>query len=154
MISKKTSKEKIYETWMKQESDLIQAVATAFGERMVLERFIHLINTNTELDSSHIETLNCLRSLYALSRLSADMGWILSEGLIPPKQGTLIQQEIRSLCTLLSPMCEDLTKGFGIPEHLLFAPIANDWVAYNEFDNQGELVEWITKRCPPNQQQS
>jgi hypothetical protein len=29
---------------------------------------------------------------------------------------------------------------FGIPEHLVAAPIAGDWARYNEADNQGELL--------------
>jgi len=30
---------------------------------------------------------------------------------------------------------------FGIPAHMQHAPIAGDWLAYNAFDNRGELLE-------------
>ena len=33
----------------------------------------------------------------------------------------------------------DLVDAFGLPEEVLAAPIASDWVKYNEIDNQGEL---------------
>jgi hypothetical protein len=33
-----------------------------------------------------------------------------------------------------------LIDSFGIPEHLVAAPIAGDWARYNEADNQGELL--------------
>jgi hypothetical protein len=35
----------------------------------------------------------------------------------------------------------NLINSFGIPEHVISAPIAKDWVKYNETDNQGELVK-------------
>ena len=30
---------------------------------------------------------------------------------------------------------------FGIPDHMHHAPIAQDWVAYNSFQNMGELSD-------------
>ena len=33
----------------------------------------------------------------------------------------------------------DLIDSFDLPEDMLAAPIASDWVKYNEYDNQGEL---------------
>ena len=30
---------------------------------------------------------------------------------------------------------------FGIPDHLIAAPIAEDWETFNVSDNQGELVQ-------------
>jgi hypothetical protein len=32
-----------------------------------------------------------------------------------------------------------LVDAFDLPEEVLAAPIASDWVKYNEIDNQGEL---------------
>ncbi len=46
----------------------------------------------------------------------------------------------RRLCAELTPQALSLVDAFGLPSELLGAPIANDWVAYNETDNQGELV--------------
>ena len=45
----------------------------------------------------------------------------------------------RRLCKEIAPNALALTEAFGIPEHILFSPIAGDWVAYNAYDNQGEL---------------
>ena len=35
---------------------------------------------------------------------------------------------------------QQLVDSFGIPEHLVAAPIAADWEQYNVTDNQGELI--------------
>jgi len=46
----------------------------------------------------------------------------------------------RELCAKLAAHGQQLVDSFGIPEHLVAAPIAADWEAYNVADNQGELV--------------
>lgn len=46
----------------------------------------------------------------------------------------------RALCAELTPHALALTEAFGLPDEVLAAPIAGDWVKYNEYDNQGELT--------------
>eukprot|EP00995_Heteronema_vittatum_P011286 NODE_6900_length_429_cov_48.563158_g5291_i0.p3 GENE.NODE_6900_length_429_cov_48.563158_g5291_i0~~NODE_6900_length_429_cov_48.563158_g5291_i0.p3 ORF type:complete len:95 (+),score=44.76 NODE_6900_length_429_cov_48.563158_g5291_i0:30-287(+) len=46
----------------------------------------------------------------------------------------------RDLCRELGAHATALVAGFGIPEHMLTAPIAHDWIEYNAADNQGEVV--------------
>ena len=49
------------------------------------------------------------------------------------------------LCALLGPQALALSESFGITDTMLSAPIALDWVGYNSYDNQGELMtekEW------------
>ena len=46
----------------------------------------------------------------------------------------------RELCTKLAPHGQQLVDSFGIPSHLVAAPIAEDWEGYNVTDNQGELI--------------
>jgi acyl-CoA oxidase len=51
-----------------------------------------------------------------------------------------IKHDIEDLCRALGKESVALVEAFGIPEHLLAAPIASDWVKYNVVDNQGELT--------------
>ncbi len=44
------------------------------------------------------------------------------------------------ICHSLSPMALGLTDAFGLSDAMLSAPIALDWVKYNQYDNQGELA--------------
>ena len=43
------------------------------------------------------------------------------------------------LCKLISPDALSLTDAFGLSDAMISAPIAVDWVNFNEFDNQGEV---------------
>ena len=49
------------------------------------------------------------------------------------------------LCQELGPHALSLCDAFAITDTMLSAPIALDWVNYNTYDNQGELMtqkEW------------
>lgn len=46
----------------------------------------------------------------------------------------------RALCAELAPSSQRIIDSFGIPSHLVAAPIAVDWEKYNKVDNQGELI--------------
>ena len=46
----------------------------------------------------------------------------------------------RALCAELAPSSQRIIDAFGIPSHLVAAPIAADWERYNKVDNQGELI--------------
>lgn len=56
----------------------------------------------------------------------------------------------RELCARLAAHGQQLVDAFGIPEHLVAAPIAADWETYNVTDNQGELIgeepSWSRKK--------
>jgi hypothetical protein len=51
-----------------------------------------------------------------------------------------IGDAIKTLCCSLGAESVAIVEGFGIPDHLLAAPIAADWNTYNKVDNQGELT--------------
>ena len=44
----------------------------------------------------------------------------------------------RRLCAELTPHALSLIESFGLSQDVLAAPIAGEWVAYNDGDNQGE----------------
>lgn len=64
----------------------------------------------------------------------------MTEGLLPLAVGRAVPAATRALCAQLAPRWRLLVDAFGIPEHLVAAPIAGDWARYNEADNQGELL--------------
>ncbi|KAK9845389.1 hypothetical protein WJX81_005334 [Elliptochloris bilobata] len=127
----------VFEVWMKQQSDLVQATAQAYAEREVLEACIRQVR---EGPSSVAGVLARVTALYALRRLELDAGWLLSEGLLALPLGRAIPAEIRALCGELAPSSQKLVEAFGIPDHLVAAPIATNWEAYNAVDNRGELL--------------
>mmetsp|Transcript_18698 Transcript_18698/g.47219 ORF Transcript_18698/g.47219 Transcript_18698/m.47219 type:complete len:644 (-) Transcript_18698:24-1955(-) len=126
----------VFDTWMKQESDLVQATAQAYAERMVLEAG-HAATAG--LPKAEGAILTKLVKLYALRRMELDIGWFVTEGLVAPSAGREVPARIRSLCADLSAHTQQIIAAFGIPDHLVAAPIAADWEKYNLVDNRGEL---------------
>ena len=52
---------------------------------------------------------------------------------------------VRTLCHELAPLSSRLVDAFGIPAHILAAPLAADWEAFNACDNRGEVLgsSWL-----------
>lgn len=78
--------------------------------------------------------------LYALYRTEQDLGWLLSEEMLTPAAGRAVSAALRTLCAELAPHYTLLVDSFGIPEHLVCAPIAADWERYNEVGGSGWVV--------------
>eukprot|EP00126_Sphaerothecum_destruens_P009145 Sdes_comp20439_c0_seq1m14601 len=139
----KQSGKTIYDTWMMEESDLVQAVATAYGERVVLEQFSNVIDT---CDSSLRGVLTDLYTLHALHRTETDIGFLLTRGFLTPAQSRLMTERKSELCTSLGKSSLELIDAFGIREHMYHAPIAKDYVDYNKENFQGEVHVYEKKR--------
>ena len=136
-VPKEQKGEAMFQTWMMEESDLVQHTAHAYGERVVNDAMLQAIKS---ADPDIQGVLESLRSLYCLSRFETWMGWYLSEGLMSPSQAQAITKRSRELCAELGSQAIELVNGFGVPEHVLRSPIARDWVAFNERDTRGEVL--------------
>lgn len=66
---------------------------------------------------------------------------------MPVAAGRAVGEAARGLCAQLAPQARVLVDAFGIPEHLVAAPIAADWAAFNEGDNRGELLAGVWGRA-------
>lgn len=78
--------------------------------------------------------------LYALRCIESDLPWFIAEGLLPPAAGRDVPLAVRRLVGEVGPSAQSLIEAFGIPDHLVAAPIAGDWERYNAVDNQGEMI--------------
>ena len=126
----------LFDTWMYDESDLIQGAARAYGERLVCEQFTEAYNT---ADPALRAVLHQLRNLFLIDIIEKDLGWFLSHGVLPLEAGRSVNKTAAALCKELSPHALSLCDSFKIPDAMLSAPIALDWVTYNQYDNQGEV---------------
>lgn len=126
----------LYDSWMLQESDLVQASARAYGERLVSERFAESIKT---ADGSLKPVLSSLYHLYLLTIIESNLGWFLLHGGLSSSEGAKVNDAAAELCRQIGPSSLDLCDAFSITDTMLSAPIAQDWVDYNVGDNQGEL---------------
>jgi len=131
-----------FNTWMLQESDLIQNAAKAFGERLIAERFIDALET---CDQDLKPILTQVYKLFVMSLLEKNSALFASSGLIGVEQIGEIRDMSAALCADLAPQALSLCDSFAITDTMLSAPIALDWVQYNTTDNKGELMaekEW------------
>lgn len=103
------------------QNDLL-AMAKAKVERQVLERFVAELDS-TE-DESQRKILGDLCHLFALTRLEADRAYFLENGYFGSAKSRAVCDEVDRLCAALRPQARHLVDAFGIPDHLLSAPIA------------------------------
>lgn len=78
--------------------------------------------------------------LHLLGNLEKDLPTFLEHGLLNAGQGRQVLDLSRRLCADLAPKSLALVESFGLPEEMLQSPLASDWVEYNAYDNQGELM--------------
>lgn len=126
----------LFDTWMMQESDLVQAAARAFGERLISDQFGEVIKT---CEDSLKPILTKLHHLYLVDIVEKNLGVFIGNGIITPDVATKATSVSQSLCKDIAPHALTLCDAFAISEPMLSAPIALDWVDYNVGDNQGEV---------------
>lgn len=131
-----------FSTWMLHESDLIQTAARAYGDLLIAKRFAEVLD---EADASIKPMLEHIFNLYVFTILERNMAWMVTSKTLTTDQGNQVKIMAQELCAELGPQSLPLCDAFGITDTMLSAPIALDWVAYNTYDNQGELMskkEW------------
>lgn len=134
----KAGREGTFKTWMLEESDLIQAAARAYGERLVAERFFETLRS---CDEELKPILGQLFDLHVSSLLEKNLAWFLISGIMESSQAAPLKAQSIQLCAQLGPQSVALCDAFAITDTMLSAPIALDWVQYNTYDNQGELLD-------------
>ena len=63
------------------------------------------------------------------------MGWYLSARFLAPNKAHAVTEQVNRLCRELVTSADALVESFGIPQHLIHAPIAHDWEATAATDN-------------------
>ena len=129
-------KDKVFETWMFHSSDLVQHAARSYGERLVSDR---CKVTRDQADISLKNTLAKIHHLYLINVVSRNLAWLLTNNLVSIETAKNIPDLSSRLCKEIAPMSLALVKSFDLNDYMISAPIAKDWVKYNEYDNQGEL---------------
>jgi acyl-CoA oxidase len=166
-----------FDAWMKSQSDLVQHVALAYGEREVLEAAARALEGNAPTPagpyaipadgaagafspqvppalrqaaaSARPLLLPCVL-LYAASCIESDLAWFVGAEVLPAKAAKAVPRAVRALVREMGPSAAlELAASFGIPDALMAAPIAVDWESYNRYDGKGELVGEVFERPLP-----
>jgi acyl-CoA oxidase len=83
----------LFDVWMRQESDAVQAAAAPFGERVVYERFAVAASA-----PGAAATMRPLVELYGVHAIERDLAWFLAEGVLSPEQARAVVAASRALC--------------------------------------------------------
>lgn len=126
----------IFQVWMKEASNLIQSLARTYGERVVSEACI--LSLDHADAAGNKEILYKLYSLSGLVILQRDLSWYLMHNFITPENAAGIELAIGELVEDIAPAAVDIVTSLGIPHYLIKAPIASNYVQYNEGPNKGE----------------
>jgi hypothetical protein len=91
-------------------------------------------------DSEARDVVKRLTSLFGYSLVCQDLVFYARKGILSASQTQQILDFYNEKIKAFMPFVEDTVKALGIEEHMIFAPIAKDWKAFNAIDNQGELL--------------
>ncbi|GAX82883.1 hypothetical protein CEUSTIGMA_g10309.t1 [Chlamydomonas eustigma] len=129
--------EDFFDEWMKRQSDLVQGTALAFAEREVMEACLRAAQ---QAPVSTKDMILQMTRLYAQRAVEVDLPWFMAEMILPAQAGKAMPMAVRTTVSHIGPMAQAVVEAFGIPDHLIAAPIAGDWERYNRVDNKGELI--------------
>merc|ERR1711988_1202614 len=126
----------LFDVWMKQESDLIQLVGESFGEQVIFSQCARMLEQKAFGSVNHNVMENVI-ILYGLTDVRKYLGWYLSRGLVNLTAAKNLDKTISKLVKSIAPYSEVFLAAFDL--NTFGTPIANDYLAYNEKPNFGEL---------------
>lgn len=126
----------LFDVWMYEESDLIQALAVAHGEHIILQQCVKAVNSS---DTAIRPVLTTIFRLWAISSIDQSASFYLTKGYITNEVWNTHLKMMADLTRQLAAVASEVVQSFGLPDSLLQAPIAHDWVEYNKTDNRGEI---------------
>jgi acyl-CoA oxidase len=122
----------VWETWMMLESDLVQATALAHVEATTFDAVCRA--------AAEVDAVLPLSRLYAVDIIAQrEVGFYVMHGILTPAAARQAGDKLRELCASIGPALPHYVEAFGLPEHLVAAPIAGDWVAAAPVPALGEL---------------
>jgi len=111
-----------YQAFLKVQTHLM-TLGKAYSAELAYKSFLE--HTNTITDPDYKTLFEKIGTLHALYEIRKDASWYLEQGYLGGTKSKAIRQRVERLCTELRPHLNTLIDGFGIPDHLMTAPIAN-----------------------------
>jgi acyl-CoA oxidase len=126
----------LFDVWMYEESDLIQAVGTTYGNLMCFEVCLRTIRSGV-IGITNQRLMEKVAMLYGLSLIKEDLSWYLANGVVSKEAGKTFADVMSEIVKDVAPNAIDICDGFGIENH--HAPIGGDYEEYNSKPMNGEL---------------
>lgn len=113
----------IYEIWMRQDNELVQNLAKSFGERIVVEFALERISRQAKSQGVQ-KLLRLYLQLHLNSLILKDLGWYIMNELVSLEGAKALFENQKVLIDKIHPHALETVNSFGIPEHLITAPMA------------------------------
>merc|ERR1712013_77865 len=139
-MQRKTMKEKkpLFEVWMNEDQDKVQVAAEAYSLRVVGDAALRCVAEECRTEGMKALMKQCtLLSQYA--DISKWFGYLVGHRIVDVDDGEVLREKMNALCAKMAPMSLSVCEAFGVPEKLM-PPIAMDWIEYNQWDNNGEIL--------------
>ncbi|CAG0913686.1 unnamed protein product [Notodromas monacha] len=139
----KAAGQNVYDMWVKHEAALVQDASTCFGERVCADAFVRVLDELQASRGPDDPSLAALRAIYLLflaSIAKRDLAKHLMAGNVSLEQARDLVGLEADLCRGMAEMAVPLVDAFATSQAMLSAPIAADWTAFNQADNQGEVA--------------
>ncbi|KAF9350599.1 hypothetical protein BGX26_011261 [Mortierella sp. AD094] len=143
----------MFDVWMGEESDTIQAAAKAHGERICFEQTLKVLQG---LEGGARSIVEALLRLWGLSMVETYATWYLTHDLISTKTALSLPQHTRDVVSHAGLKSVDMVGILGVDERVLHAPIAfgsQGLETYNSKDNRGEIIDDDYRRQATNYNQ-
>ena len=66
--------------------------------------------------------------------------WYVRRGVLSITAAEKLERQSSELVRSVAAICDEVIESMGVPSELSYAPIATDYVKYNEGPNRGEVV--------------
>jgi acyl-CoA oxidase len=116
----------------------VLALSRAHIESIMLEAFLKAVDDCPDVDCR--KSLKAMADLFALDRIHADV-LFRNDDYVAPEKEKAIRKMIEELCVELRGVAVPLVDSFGIPDHILRAPIGLSTVA--GYDPYGEYLSTV-----------
>lgn len=108
----------------------VLALSKAHIESVMLDSFMEAVQACPDPDCK--KSLKAMADLFALEKIHADI-MFRNDDYIAPEKAKAIQRMIENLCSELRGVAVPLCDAFGIPDHILRAPIALSTVKHDPY---------------------
>jgi len=132
-----------YTAWMELHQNLVQQAARGYSEWRVAVDAKERIGECTNPNLKNI--MDELLLLYLVDCIRNNAGEYTKHNLLSNGSYLLLDNKFNDLCRSVGRNSVNLTDAFGFSNEMLATPCALDWIDYNAVDNQGEVVDFLSK---------
>eukprot|EP01100_Stratorugosa_tubuloviscum_P003950 TRINITY_DN1968_c2_g1_i1.p1 TRINITY_DN1968_c2_g1~~TRINITY_DN1968_c2_g1_i1.p1 ORF type:complete len:701 (-),score=283.59 TRINITY_DN1968_c2_g1_i1:77-2092(-) len=128
--------------------DLVWKLSNAFTEHLI---YIKFDEGQFDQRTVSLPILKILKRLFILNCLDRDIEAVLVNLNLPNSIIIDVRCEMREIFKIIRPFALQLVASFGIPEHMIAAPIASDWQSYWAYSNNKNNQTHLCSATKSNQ---